>query len=211
MKLSKKQKLVAAGIAAVVVIGGGAIAANAAGGTGCATLTYPLCARSVAKTQVVDNSLDGVEIKDGSLGSRDLDSTVNGKLNDKSGRLSKIESDGPYPGSTDLSKWPGQGANSTAVVPNDGKSHTVWVQCAQGKVALGGGFRLAADAGDAAAKAVQVIASEPTQIKAGKVVYEPIAGDPAGSILANGWLVEAINTGTADVTVRPWVTCAQVG
>jgi hypothetical protein len=211
MKLSKKQKLVAAGIAAVVVIGGGAIAANAAGGTGCSTLTYPLCARSVAKTQVVDNSLDGVEIRDGSLGARDLDATVNGKLNDKSGRVSKIESDGPYPGSTDLSKWPGQGANSTAVVPNDGKSHAVWVQCAEGKVALGGGFRLAADAGDAAAKAVQVIASEPTQIKAGKVVYEPIAGDPAGSILANGWLVEAINTGTAAVTVRPWVTCAKVG
>lgn len=203
MKLfnTKTKKIVAASIGAVAIIGGGMVAANAAGGTGCATLTYPLCARSVAKAQVVDHSLDESEFAP----------SVVGKLNDKTGRVSKVESDGPYPGSTDLSKWPGQGANSTDAVPADGKSHAVWVQCADGKVALGGGFRLAADAGDAAAKAVQVTASEPTQIKAGKVVYEPIKGDPAGSVLPNGWLVEAINTGTAPVTVRPWVVCAQIG
>ncbi|MFD7157986.1 hypothetical protein ACFV9C_25520 [Kribbella sp. NPDC059898] len=36
---------------------GVSVAANAAGGTGCKTLTYPLCARSVASAQIVDNSI----------------------------------------------------------------------------------------------------------------------------------------------------------
>ncbi|HZX08582.1 hypothetical protein, partial [Kribbella sp.] len=68
---TKKKKLIAASIAAVGVIGAGAIAANAAGGTGCATLSYPLCARSVASAQVVD----------GSIAEIDLNAAVRDKLN----------------------------------------------------------------------------------------------------------------------------------
>lgn len=55
--MKRRSKIITAAIAAPVLIVGGAVAATAAGGTGCATLTYPLCARSVAATQVVDNSL----------------------------------------------------------------------------------------------------------------------------------------------------------
>jgi hypothetical protein len=85
----------------------------------------------------------------------------------------------------------------------------VWVQCAEGKLALGGGSRLGADQGDAVASKIQVIASEPTQIKDGKVDYNPIHGDEAGSFLPNGWLVEVINNNTTDATVRPWLVCAE--
>lgn len=169
-----------------------------------ATVCYPLDRNSVASAQVVDNSLI----------SNDLAPSVRALLNSKTGQVTNVETDGPYPGATDLSKWPNQGDNSDAKVPADGATHDVWVQCAENssgqKIATGGGFRLAADAGVAAESKVQVVASEPTQIQGGKVVYQPITGDPAGSFTPNGWLVSAINNGAADVIVRPWVICANV-
>ena len=124
--------------------------------------------------------------------------------------LRQLESDGPYPGQTDLGSLPGQGDNSGEMWAANGERQTSWVQCAPGKVALGGGFNLAADAGDAAAKAVQVVVSEPTQVSNGEIVYEPIAGDAAGSFQPNGWLVQGFNEGESDVVVRPWVICAKV-
>lgn len=201
--MRKIHKFVTAGAIAVVGVAGITVAANAAGGTGCRTLTYPLCARSVASAQVVDNSLI----------SNDLHPSLRDAIKagqDPKGEVTGLESDGPYPGSTKLQDYPGNGANSTAKVPADGKSHAVWVMCAEGKSALGGGFRVGADQGDAVASKIQVTASEPTQIKDGKVVYVPIEGDKAGSLEPNGWLVEAINSGDVDATVRPWVTCATV-
>lgn len=85
MKLLNKtwKKFVAAGAVAALGIGGIAVAANAAGGTGCATLTYPLCARSVAKAQVVDHSLDEQE----------LAPSVVGKLNTDKGALTTYKFD----------------------------------------------------------------------------------------------------------------------
>lgn len=63
--MNKRKKIVLATVAALgIVVGGGALVANAAGGTGCRTLTYPLCARSVAGTQVVDKSLGEHEFND---------------------------------------------------------------------------------------------------------------------------------------------------
>lgn len=149
-------------------------------------------------------------VYDGSVHERGLDAALKAKVNDTTGQVTAVEADGPYPGSTKLQDNPGQGANSTEKVPADGKSHAVWVMCAEGKTALGGGFRLGADQGDAVASKIQVTASEPTQVVDGTVVYEPIEGDAAGSIEPNGWLVEVINAGTTDATVRPWVTCAKV-
>ncbi len=202
--MRKLHKFIAAGGVAVLGVAGIAVAANAAGGTGCRTLTYPLCARSVASAQVVDNSLI----------SSDLHPSVRGAINSKTGQVTGVESDGPYPGSTKLQDHPGNGANSTAKVPADGKSYPVWVMCAEGKTALGGGYRVGADQGDAVASKIQVTASEPTQVvKDGatyKLKYTPIEGDKAGSLEPNGWLVEVINSGTVDATVRPWVTCAKV-
>jgi hypothetical protein len=55
--LNSKKKVAAAGIIAATLVSGGAIAASAADGTGCRTLMYPLCERSVASAQVVDSSL----------------------------------------------------------------------------------------------------------------------------------------------------------
>lgn len=123
------------------------------------------------------------------------------------GNVSGVEADAPYPGSTqlgDLGENGNQGSNSAAKVPGDSgaASHTVWVKCAPGKVAVGGGFQLAADASLAAKKAVQVVSSQPTG--------EAIDGDPADSILPTGWEVEVINNGTEDITVRPAVTCLAV-
>lgn len=216
MRKFHKQLIAAAGVAALGVVGI-TVAANAAAHPDCKTLMYPLCARSVAAGQVVDNSLPGYKkLAPGSVSEDRLSKAVQDKLN-KTGSgtpgepgLSNLEADGPYPESTQLADHPGQGANSDAKVPADGKSHTVWVECAEGKLALGGGFRVGADQGDAVASKIQVTASEPTQIADGKVVYKPIEGDAAGSTQPNGWLVEAINTGAVDATVRPWVTCATV-
>lgn len=209
---------------------------TATSSTSSTAISYPLAANSVAERQIVNRSItssdmnaalvaallavpaNGVDtsakLKDGVVAEQDLAAAVKTKLNDTKGQVTAVEADGPYPGSTKLQDHPGNGANSTEKVPADGKSHTVWVQCADGKTALGGGYRVGADQGDAVAAKIQVTASEPTQVvKDGddyKLVYTPIAGDAAGSIEPNGWLVEVINTGTVDATVRPWVTCAQV-
>ena len=130
--------------------------------------------------------------------------------------VANLESDGPYPGAVSPPLSGDQGAQSTELWTADSSRHSSWVQCAPGKTALGGGFQLAADVGDDAARDVQVVVSEPTQIKNGKTyyedptVYEPIPGDPAGSIKPNGWLVQGFNDGPDDVIVRPWVVCATV-
>lgn len=159
----------------------------------------------VAYLDLAANSVASSKIQNGGVTEEDLSAAARAKLNDKAGRVSGLEADGPYPGATKLQDYQGQGSNSTEAVPGDegAASHTVWVKCAEGKVALGGGFTLAADASLAAKKAVQVVASE--------AMGEAIAGDPAGSILPIGWQVEVINNGTAPVTVRPWVTCAKIG
>jgi hypothetical protein len=79
----------------------------------------------------------------------------------------------------------------------------VWVKCADGKVALGGGSHLGADQGDAVASKIQVVASEPTGAS--------IKGGPADSMLPAGWSVTVINNSDAAATVRPFVTCAKIG
>lgn len=130
--------------------------------------------------------------------------------------LSELEADGPYPGSTDLGNLPDQGDNSNEKVPawdgvDSSPVHTVWVQCAPGKVALGGGYRVAADQTVDDANEMSVHASEPAQIKEGALVYEPITDDAAGSFRPNGWRVDVVNFADVAKTVRPWVTCAKIG
>lgn len=163
-------------------------------------------------------------IKDGSIRSRDIHngSITKDDLDNASERAMRgfknLETDGPYPGvpSLDLGSMENQGDNSDSLWAHDGSRQTSWVECAPGKVALGGGFNLASDAGDVAAKTVQVVVSEPTQVEGGKTIYDdgsiyhPIPGDEAGSFVPNGWLVQGFNTGTTDVVVRPWVICADI-
>lgn len=209
MKFSKKQ--IIGGVSALALAGAGivvwqtgAVAAPNAAQARCViqgqpTVCYPLDRNSVASGQVVDNSLI----------MNDFHPLVRAAINNPAGKVLDVEADGPYPGATKLQDLPGgsaeNGSNSTAKVPGDSgaAAHTVWVKCPTGKIATGGGFRLAADASLAAKKAVHVVASE--------AVGEPIEGDAAGSLLPIGWQVEVINDSAADIIVRPWVTCVEIG
>lgn len=183
----------------------------AAGGVGSSEVrnqslhSYDIAPEAVGTSEVRNQSLHSIDMAPDSIGTSELTQAAEDHLDGVSG----VESDGPYPGTTDLGSMDNQGDNSKAKVPADGKRHTVWVQCAPGKVALGGGFRLAADQTQQAAQDMDVLASEPTQIKDGDVTYQPIDGDAAGSFVPNGWLVDVVNNGDSDQTVRPWVTCAK--
>lgn len=62
--------------------------------------------------------------------------------------------------------------------------------CPEGKAAVGGGYSRA-DESPAAFKGLQVVTSQPVQIVDGDpAAYNPIEGDPDGSFVPNGWLVE---------------------
>lgn len=125
--------------------------------------------------------------------------------------VTKLEADSPYPSATQLADHEGNGANSTVKFVGD-KGATLqraWVQCADGKSAIGGGFQRA-DESVASIKNLQIVTSAATQIKDGKEVYNPIEGDAAGSVKPNAWLVEGFNNGDTDLIVRPSVVCAVV-
>lgn len=127
--------------------------------------------------------------------------------------LSGLEADGPYPGRSDPEHnlHGHQGAQSTALWAHGDVLQQSWVQCAPGKVALGGGF----GQDDVQTDELVIVTSTPVQIKDGKTfledptVYKPI--DEEGSFVPNGWLVQGYNHGDQDLIVRPWVVCAKVG
>jgi hypothetical protein len=134
--------------------------------------------------------------------------------------LSNVSTDGPYPGVTQLQTVVDDGRmNSTEAWLGDSGAtlQQSWVRCADGKVALGGGFSRA-DEAVSSVKGLQIVSSEPAQITAdGEVVsqtggagFTPIAGDAAGSFVPNGWVVEGFNNNLSgvDLIVRPWVVCA---
>jgi hypothetical protein len=211
--LNSRAGAVAAGAAVLVVVGGSGTAVFASGLVGSADIRD----NSIRSVDIRDGGVHSVDVRDGAVHKRDLSDGVKTALAEPGPvgpqgepGLSNLEADGPYPGATDLGGLTDQGDNSDEMVAADAARHTVWVQCAPGKVALGGGFRLAADSTQEAAESINVLASEPTQVKDGAIVYDPIAGDEAGSIQPNGWLVEVVNNGTTDQIVRPWVVCATV-
>jgi hypothetical protein len=184
---------VGAAVAGVIALaaGGGAIAASTIG-TG----------------DIRDGAVRSPDIHDGGVHAPDLADKLENRVN--VGRITRLEADGPYPGATDLGGLDGQGDNSSDLWTNDGARQTSWVKCARDKVALGGGYNLAADAGDAKAKQVQVVVSEPTYVKGGELADGTIQGDDAMSIRPNAWLVQGFYTGEGSVVVRPWVVCAKV-
>lgn len=154
----------------------------------------------IGSKQLERHAVISGKIAPGAANENKLSGAVKEKLNRSD--FSELESDGPYPGATDLGDLKDQGDNSDDMWTNDGSRQTSWVECAPGKVALGGGYNLAADAGDAKAKDVQVVVSEP--------IGDAITGDKAGSILPYGWKVEGFYNGEGDVIVRPWVVCAKI-
>jgi hypothetical protein len=185
---SKKKKFVAASIAAVGIIGGGAVAANAAGDTGCKYLTYPLCARSVASLQVVD----------GSLSESDLTPAVREKLN-KVGTGAQGP-DGPA-GPAGAAGADGKDGVSglavdgpTKVVPKG--FSTLKLECADGKKAIGGGLKW--DSGDGSSATETVMnGSYPTDLT-----------EVDGVWTATSWTIALTNNSPkGEVTVQPFVTC----
>ena len=188
---SKKKKLVAASIAAVGIIGAGAVAANAAGDTGCKYLTYPLCARSVASLQVVD----------GSLGESDLNPSVREKLNKvgtgaegpagPAGAAGAAGADGKD-GKDGVSGLSVEGP--TKVVPKG--FSTLTLDCADGKKAIGGGLKW--DSGDGSAATETVMnGSYPTDLT-----------EVDGVSTATSWTIALTNNSPkGEVTVQPFVTC----
>jgi hypothetical protein len=184
---TKKKKLVAATIAAVSIIGAGAVAANAAGGTGCQYLTYPLCARSVASLQVVDNS----------LGESDLSPAVREKLNKVgTGEAGPAGPAGPEGAAGAAGK---DGVSGLAV---DGQTTTVpkgfstlKLECAAGKKAISGGLKW--DSGSGTAADVVLNGSYPTDVT-----------EVDGMTAATSWTIALTNNDPkGQITVQPFVTC----
>jgi hypothetical protein len=172
------------------MIGAGAVAANAAGETGCKYLTYPLCARSVASVQVVD----------GSLIESDLAPAVREKLNKpgtgEAGPAGPAGLEGPAgPAGADGK----DGVSGLAVVgPTQtvpkGFS-TVKLECAAGKKAIGGGLKWDTGAGTAAD--VVLNGSYPTDVT-----------EADGVATAASWTIALTNNDPKGaITVQPFVTC----
>lgn len=231
--MKKKLRLVAGALAAVALLA--ALGSSQASARELAVTPAP--ANSVNSTSIVNNSVDTVDVKTNTLGWTDFSATlqqlvyaqgnklpangtitepmlapaVKAKLDDKTGQVTGLESDGPYPGATQLQ----DGANSTAKwVANGGATlQKSWVMCPAGKVAIGGGYSRA-DESVSAFKDLQIVTSSPTQIKDGAQIYTPITGDADGSFVPNAWLVEGFNNASesvgTDLIVRPHVICAAI-
>ena len=184
---TKKKKLVAATIAAVSIIGGGAIAANAAGGTGCQYLTYPLCARSVASLQVVDNS----------LAEADLSPAVREKLNKVgTGEAGPAGPEGPAGVAGTAGKDGVSGLAVTGPTKDVPKGFsTLKLDCADGKKAIGGGLKW--DTGSGTAADVVMNGSYPTDLT-----------EVDGVATATSWTIALTNNDPkGQITVQPFVTC----
>jgi hypothetical protein len=130
--------------------------------------------------------------------------------------VTNLESDSPRPGTDRLEDNPGQGANSANVFEGDGGANLqkAWVMCAEGKTAIGGGFRRGGVTFDNM-KSIQIVSSSPGQLVYADgygyiETFAPIPGDPASSVKPNAWIVEGFNLSTDDVIVIPSVVCATV-
>lgn len=120
-----------------------------------------------------------------------------------------VLANGPYPGATKLQ----YGRNSESQWAPDGTLQQSWVTCPDGGVAIGGGFARG-DEALADAMKINVLTSSPAYVDStGKVTsitgsYTPIQGNPDDAYVPNGWVVEGVNTGTAQQIVRPYVVCS---
>jgi hypothetical protein len=216
---------------AAVTIGALAVVGLGAGGATAAAMidSSDIRDNSIQQRDLARNSVGQSELQDNTVGPRYVTDELLNRINQSGPRgpegpqgpqgepgdtgpqgepgLTGLESDGPYPGATQLQ----EGANSTTpFVGNAGASlQQAWVMCPEGKTAIGGGYSRA-DEGPVAQKALQIITSQPTQIADGQIVYNPIEGDVDGSFVPNAWLVEGYNNGAQDLIVRPHVVCAQI-
>ena len=192
---------VSAAAMAVVLLGGlgTAVAANTIG-------SGDIRNGSVHSADIANQDVAKVDIGPEAVGSGELASDVKNDL--KTGTLRNLESDGPYPGATNLQ----QGDNSESTWTGDEglALQSSWVQCAEGKTAIGGGFSRADDS-EAAIHDLQIVTSRPAQFQGGVEVGVPIPGDVDSSFVPNAWLVEGFNNGASgELIVRPWVVCVTI-
>lgn len=169
----------------------------------------------VGTSEVRNQSLTSIDLARGSVGASELRNgsvrpwDLEPEFRKFVERSAELESDGPYPGATNLT----DGDNSTDKWAGDQgvALQSSWVMCPEGKTAIGGGFSRA-DEGAAAFKGLQVVTSQPVQVVDGNpAAYNPIEGDADGSYVPNGWLVEGFNNNDGgDLIVRPHVVCAKI-
>ncbi|MPZ95270.1 MAG: hypothetical protein GEU96_10260 [Propionibacteriales bacterium] len=81
----------------------------------------------------------------------------------------------------------------------------VYAECAEGKVAVGGGF---SPEDGFTHEGVTVIASRPSVADGHFTVIE---GDAEGSVRSTAWELWFVNESGDPRNVRPWVVCAEVG
>lgn len=186
---------------ASVAVGAAVIGLVVAAGGGAAAFAHGYGA-SIGTEDIRNESIYSQDIRNGQVKWAELADAVKAKVG-----VQGLESDGPYPSATQLQ----EGANSTeAWAAGVDTLQSSWVQCPEGKTAIGGGFSRA-DEGSAAFAGLQVVSSQPVQVVDGDPkAYEPIEGDVDGSFVPNGWLVEGFNNGDTDLIVRPHVVCAVV-
>jgi hypothetical protein len=199
--LQRRSTTVIAAAAIVVSLGGvGTAAASNTIGSG------DIRNGSIRSVDIANGGVHKVDLGPGSVGFDQLTSTL--KHGMTKGTIRNLESDGPYPGATQLQ----QGDNSTVKWTGDGGAtlQTSWVQCAPGKTAIGGGFSRADDSA-AAIHDLQIVTSRPAQFQGGAEIAKPIPGDVDGSFVPNAWLVEGFNNAASgELIVRPWVVCVTI-
>ncbi|MPY77995.1 MAG: hypothetical protein GEV04_05760 [Actinophytocola sp.] len=204
---SRATAAIAGGALVVLLSGGTAVAASKIGTDDIrdyAITKQKMKRDSVGSWEAKNRSLTGGDLRLDSVGQRVFTPHLRDLVNQTG--IKNLESDGPYPGATQLQ----EGDNSTSMWTADDTFQKSWVQCAEGKTAIGGGFSRA-DEGPAAYKGLQIVTSQPVQIENGDpTTYNPIEDDPDGSFVPNGWLVEGFNNGSTDLIVRPHVICTEL-
>ena len=126
--------------------------------------TSATAAKLVTGSDIKNGSITGADIKNPTIDSEDI----------KKGAVIKKKLSKAVRDALENQEPPAQG-RKRATRGSKGRS----VQCAPGKVALGGGYTAAADASDDDKQDTQIVTSQPAQIVNGNPdAYTPIAGDP---------------------------------
>lgn len=193
--MRKIHKFIVAGAIAVVGVGGIAVAANGAVKPDCKSLMYPLCPRSVAAGQVVDNSLPGYKkLAPGSVSEDRLSKPVQDMLHavgtSKPGKDGKDGTNGTdgVSGYEVIAKEVALPAGSADAAPV-----AVTASCPEGKVAIGGGYKI----------------DKPGSVDVFHSMGAGLTKTEAGTWISTGWDVKVQNAG-GKTNMTAFATCAAI-
>jgi hypothetical protein len=151
-------------------------------------------------TGTYNNTVTSDSVKDGALAETDLNAAVKTKLNAVGGPVGPAGPEGPAgpKGDTGVNGVSGLAVDSpTKVVPTGFSEITL--ACPEGKKALSGGLKW--DSGlKSEAKHVIVNGTYPSDLAAVE-----------GVSTASSWTVALTNNAPNEITVQPFITCANVG